>query len=200
MDELRERWAGRLPFVMAAVGSAVGLGNIWRFPKVVYANDGGTFLIPYFIALITAGIPLMIVEYALGQKYQGGAPQALAAATKKFKWVGWFALLVGTIITFYYVVIMAWAFHYAFVSPTVTWAKPFEQVKHEINKEEGTITSTTVSKDQVYIYYLLQEKEQAKLDKEKDRVEKVFKDYEDVHILTSKELDDVKDLYKKENE
>ena len=112
MDELRERWAGRLPFIMAAVGSAVGLGNIWRFPKVVYANEGGTFLIPYFIALITAGIPLMIVEYALGQKYQGGAPQAIAAATKKFKWVGWFALLVGTVITFYYVVIMAWAFHY----------------------------------------------------------------------------------------
>ena len=61
MEHSRDQWAGRLPFIMAAVGSAVGLGNIWRFPMVAYSNGGGSFLIPYFVAMITAGIALMIV-------------------------------------------------------------------------------------------------------------------------------------------
>ena len=88
-----------MPFIMAAIGSAVGLGNVWRFPYIASKNGGGAFLVPYFIALITAGIPLMIVEYTLGQKFQKGAPGALAAVNKKFRWVGWFALLVGSMIS-----------------------------------------------------------------------------------------------------
>lgn len=73
MLEQRERWFSRASFVTAAIGSAVGLGNVWRFPFVVYKNGGGAFLIPYFVALITAGIPLMILEYGLGQMMQCGA-------------------------------------------------------------------------------------------------------------------------------
>ncbi len=84
----RERWSGRPAFIMAAIGSAVGLGNLWRFPAIAFRSGGGAFFIPYFVALITAGIPLMIVEYAIGQKFQGGAPKAMAAITKKFRWVG----------------------------------------------------------------------------------------------------------------
>ncbi|MFO7900373.1 MAG: sodium-dependent transporter, partial [Planctomycetota bacterium] len=99
MAEPRERWGGRLPFIMAAVGSAVGLGNVWRFPAQAYANGGGAFLIPYFVALITAGIPLLIVEYSLGQKFQKGAPGALGSINTNFRWVGWFALLVGSAIS-----------------------------------------------------------------------------------------------------
>ena len=123
-EEQRERWGGRLPFIMAAVGSAVGLGNVWRFPAVAYKNGGGAFLFPYFIALITAGIPLLIVEYALGQKFQKGAPQALAAVSKKFRWVGWMAILTAAVITFYYVAVMAWAFHYSIASFDLDWTKP----------------------------------------------------------------------------
>ncbi len=66
----RDRWASRPAFIMAAIGSAIGLGNLWRFPMVAYENGGGAFLIPYIVALITAGIPLVILAYAVGQYFQ----------------------------------------------------------------------------------------------------------------------------------
>jgi len=139
-EEQRERWAGRLPFIMAAIGSAVGLGNVWRFPAVAYRNGGGAFLLPYFVALITAGIPLLIVEYALGQKFQGGAPKAMAGVNKKFRWVGWFALLVGSMISFYYVVIMAWAWDYSIASWDLKWTKPAPvRVENKLISEDRVV-------------------------------------------------------------
>lgn len=74
MPENREEWKSRIGFIMAAVGSAVGLGNIWRFNYMVYTNGGGAFLIPYFISLFTAGIPLLILEFGLGHRMRGSAP------------------------------------------------------------------------------------------------------------------------------
>jgi len=108
----RERWTSRQAFVLAAVGSAVGLGNVWRFPYVAYANGGGAFFIPYFVALVTAGIPLLILELGLGQMMQSSAPGSLKKANPHGEWVGWFALLVGTVISFYYAVIMAYSWEY----------------------------------------------------------------------------------------
>ena len=70
MADSRENWTSRSGFIIAAVGSAVGLGNIWRFPYVAYENGGGAFLIPYLIALITAGLPLLFLDYAVGHKYR----------------------------------------------------------------------------------------------------------------------------------
>jgi len=116
MAEKRDRWSTRTAFILAAVGSAVGLGNVWRFPYVAYANGGGAFFIPYFVALLTAGIPLMILEFGLGQKTQAGAPQAMRKANKHAEWVGWFALLVGTVISCYYAVIMAYSIEYLIYS------------------------------------------------------------------------------------
>ena len=107
--ETRDRWDSRTAFIMAAVGSAVGLGNVWRFPGKVYEGGGGAFFIPYIIALITAGIPLMILEYGIGQLFQGSAPKALARVNKNYEWVGWFSLCVGGVISFFYAVVMAWA-------------------------------------------------------------------------------------------
>ena len=72
----RETFSKRSVFIMAAIGSAVGLGNIWRFPYVAYQNGGGAFLIPYLCALLTAGIPLLILEYSLGHRYRGSGPLA----------------------------------------------------------------------------------------------------------------------------
>ncbi|MHC4504300.1 MAG: sodium-dependent transporter, partial [Planctomycetota bacterium] len=120
----RERWPGRFSFIMAAIGSAVGLGNVWGFPKVAYANGGGAFFIPYFVALLTAGIPLLILEFSVGQMMQGSAPKALRKLNKNFEWVGWFALLVASVISVYYAVIMAYSWNYLYdsISVAMPWS------------------------------------------------------------------------------
>ena len=84
----RDRWASRTAFIMAAIGSAIGLGNLWRFPMVAYANGGGAFLIPYVVALLTAGVPLMILEYSLGSLFQKSSPGSLKAARPEFEMIG----------------------------------------------------------------------------------------------------------------
>jgi len=115
MAEQRERWNSRTAFIMAAIGSAIGLGNVWRFPGTCFNNGGGAFFVPYFIALLTAGIPLMIVEYGIGSRFQGSAAKAYKGLGKKYEWIGWWAVLVGLGISFYYCVILAWSCDY-FVS------------------------------------------------------------------------------------
>lgn len=120
----RERWSSRGAFIMAAVGSAVGLGNVWRFPFVAYKSGGGAFFIPYLVALLTAGIPVMMLEYILGVRYQAGAPQALGRISKGFKWVGWLAVLVALSITFYYVAIMSYSWRYMVASVDREWEQP----------------------------------------------------------------------------
>jgi NSS family neurotransmitter:Na+ symporter len=117
----RDRWASRQAFIMAAVGSAIGLGNLWRFPMVAYANGGGAFLIPYVVALLTAGVPLMILEYSLGSFFQKSTPGSLRAANPRFEIIGWWALGVGTTISLYYAVIMGWSWDYLACSFGQPW-------------------------------------------------------------------------------
>ena len=82
MDNKRDQWGTKLGFILAAVGSAVGLGNIWRFPYLLYENGGRAFLVPYFFAIFTAGIPLLILEYGMGHKFKGSTPLAMARGNK----------------------------------------------------------------------------------------------------------------------
>ncbi len=121
MAVTRERWTGRAAFLLATIGSAVGLGNIWRFPYVAFKNGGGAFLIPYFLALFTAGIPLLILETGIGQKLQASAPESFKKVHRDMEWLGWFALLVGTIISTYYAVVIAWCWNYVYHSFTLAW-------------------------------------------------------------------------------
>ncbi|MEG9195206.1 MAG: sodium-dependent transporter [Candidatus Methanoglobus sp.] len=118
---MRESWATRVGFVLAAIGSAIGLGNIWRFSYLAHANGGGAFLIPYFIALFVTGISLLMVEFALGHKYRASAPLAMRQIGRKFEWVGWWAVLSAFIITTYYVVVLGWALVYFAKSFTLAW-------------------------------------------------------------------------------
>ncbi|MBA7491526.1 hypothetical protein ES702_02073 [subsurface metagenome] len=122
MAQERERWDNRLKFVMAAVGSAVGLGNVWRFPYICYQNGGGAFLIPYFVALFTAGIPLMILELGLGHKMSLGAPESLRKLNRGSEWLGWSMIIFSFVIILYYAVIMSWVINYIYHSFHLSWA------------------------------------------------------------------------------
>ena len=123
MEENREQWGSKFGFIVAAVGSAVGLGNIWRFPYLVYSNGGGAFLVPYFIAIITAAIPLLILEYGMGHKYRGSTPLAFARANKKWEWLGWWPTVNAFVILCYYSMILSWAIKYLTLSFTKGWGK-----------------------------------------------------------------------------
>jgi NSS family neurotransmitter:Na+ symporter len=112
---------------MAAVGSAVGLGNVWRFPYVAYESGGGAFLIPYFIALFTAGIPMLILEMGLGQRMQRGAPGAFGAIKKQLQWFGWWAAGLSAGIVIYYSTILAWSWIYLWHSLKLSWEGRAEQ-------------------------------------------------------------------------
>ncbi len=117
----REQWGSRLGFILAAVGSAIGLGNIWRFPYMAYENGGGAFLIPYIFALLTAGIPFMILEFGLGQKYRGSAPKVFASLNPKWEWIGWSQVMVAAVISIYYVAVVGWTLNYATFAVDQSW-------------------------------------------------------------------------------
>ena len=105
----RARWSSRTIFLFAAIGSAVGLGNVWRFPYLTYKFGGGAFLIPYLIALFVLGIPLLILEFAIGQKLQKGAIGAFESINKRLRGVGFAAVFSGFVVVVYYAAVMAWA-------------------------------------------------------------------------------------------
>ncbi|WP_026700581.1 sodium-dependent transporter [Salibacterium aidingense] len=123
---MREQWGTRAGFIMAAVGSAVGLGNIWRFPATAFENGGGAFFIPYLFALLTAGIPLLILEFTIGHKYRGSAPLSYARMNKKSEWIGWWMVLVAFVISTYYSVIIGWAISYSIFSFNLHWGEDTE--------------------------------------------------------------------------
>jgi len=123
----RQQWGTRAGFILAAVGSAVGLGNIWRFPYVAYENGGGAFLIPYLFALLTAGIPILIMEFTMGHKYRGSAPLSFfRMGGKKAEWLGWWGVFVAFVISTYYAVIIAWAMRYTIFSFNLAWGDDTE--------------------------------------------------------------------------
>lgn len=118
----RPHWKTHIGFLLAAIGSAIGLGNIWRFPYLCYKNGGGAFLIPYFIALIIVGIPLMILEIALGHKMRGSSPASFTAVSRKWEWLGWWQVIFVMFgIVLYYSVVIAWCLHYFSLSFHLGW-------------------------------------------------------------------------------
>ena len=100
--EERKGFGSNFGFLMAAVGSAVGLGNIWGFPNKMGANGGFTFLVIYLILAACCGIIVMVGELALGRKTGRGAVGAYRALSKKFKWLGWLGILSAFLILFFY--------------------------------------------------------------------------------------------------
>ena len=122
-DEERRRGAfsSRRVFILAAIGSAVGLGNIWRFPYVAYENGGGAFLLPYLVALLTAGIPFLLLDYAIGHRHRGSAPLSFARLRRGSEGLGWWQVGICFCIAVYYAAVLAWALRYTFFSLNEAW-------------------------------------------------------------------------------
>lgn len=117
----RENWSARSGFILAAIGSAVGLGNIWRFPYVAFDNGGGTFFVPYLIALMTAGFPLLFLDYVIGQRYKGAPPTAYRRLIKSAEGIGWWQVAVCLVIGIYYASVLSWAGHYTLFAFNQAW-------------------------------------------------------------------------------
>ncbi len=112
MEQKRSGFSGKLGFVLAAAGSAVGLGNIWRFPYLAAKYGGGIFLLVYIVLAVTFGFTLMVAEIALGRKSQLSAVSAFQKFNKKFSFLGYLASIVPIIILPYYSVIGGWVTKY----------------------------------------------------------------------------------------
>ncbi|HRO60055.1 MAG TPA: sodium-dependent transporter [Burkholderiaceae bacterium] len=122
-DARRGAFSSRLVFIFAAIGSAVGLGNIWRFPYVTYENGGGAFILPYLVALLTAGIPFLYLDYAMGNRYRGSAPLSFARMHRKAEFLGWWQTGICAVIAVYYAAIIGWSLRYMLLSVDKGWGE-----------------------------------------------------------------------------
>ena len=114
---------GRLGFVLAAAGSAIGLGNIWKFPYMTYENQGGSFVLVYLLAVVLVGLPIMIAEIVIGRTTQRSPVSAfLQLNYKEWSVIGWLGILTGFVILSYYSVVAGWTVHYFIKS--ITWSIP----------------------------------------------------------------------------
>ena len=117
----KTQWNSRWAFLLAMIGAAVGLGNIWRFSYVVYSNGGGTFFIPYLIAIAILGIPFLILEYGIGYRSRESLTQIMKKINPKLEYVAWILILFVFIVVIYYMVIVSWDLVYLGSSFTFPW-------------------------------------------------------------------------------
>ena len=111
----RSRWGSSLGFILAASGSAVGVGNLWKFPYIPWENNGGAFVLIYLLCVPLIGLPIMLAEFLLGRNAQTSTVPAMeklgatVAGGRKWKWVGWIGVLASATILSYISVIAGWA-------------------------------------------------------------------------------------------
>ena len=108
-----DTFGGRMGLIFATIGAAIGTGNIWRFPRMVGANGGGSFLVPWLIFLFVWSVPLVIAEFAIGKRARTGTVGAFRIfAGKRFAWMGLWTAWISTAIGFYYAVVTGWCLKY----------------------------------------------------------------------------------------
>ena len=117
----KNEWGSNLSFVLAMVGSAVGLGNIWRYPYVLYSNGGGAFYIPYIVAILLMGVPFLILEYGVGYNFKSSFPKAIRKINSKFEYLGWLLPISVFMIMIYYSCILGWDGIYVILSFFKGW-------------------------------------------------------------------------------
>ena len=115
---LHGQWSSRMTFILAVTGSAIGLGNIWKFPYIAGDNGGGAFVLIYLICIFVIGFPIMVSEIMIGRKGRRNPITSMKIlgleeqGSENWKWVGLIGLMAGFIILSYYSVIAGWTLHY----------------------------------------------------------------------------------------
>ena len=121
MSQPREHWSSNMGFILAATGSAIGLGNLWKFPFITWENGGGAFVLIYLVCILAVGLPIMMAELLIGRKTQKSPVGALREAIGPWGgWIGAWGVMAGFIILSYYSVVAGWSLFY-FVK-TIGWS------------------------------------------------------------------------------
>ncbi|XP_052891974.1 sodium-dependent serotonin transporter [Anopheles moucheti] len=151
-ERRRETWSQKAEFLLAVIGFAVDLGNVWRFPYICYQNGGGAFLIPYCIMLLFGGLPLFYMELALGQFHRCGCLSIWKRICPALKGVGYAICLIDIYMGMYYNTIIGWAVYYLFASfsSELPWTKcgnPWntENCSPVTGRVNATLASTTTA-------------------------------------------------------
>ncbi len=155
MESPRAQWGSRAGFILAAAGSAIGLGNIWKFPYITGENGGGLFVIIYLVCIALVGIPIMMAEIMIGraaQKQPVGAFETLQGKKTGWSMVGWMGVLAGFIILSYYIVVAGWAMDYTLKS-VVNFSNPIhekatvEAMEYRATTDLGTMRTMLSDRD-----------------------------------------------------
>ena len=159
-EQKKSEWNSNLAFLMAMIGSAVGLGNIWRFPNVLYSNGGGSFMIPYIVSLFLLGISFVLVEYSVGFKFKKSIARILYSVNNKLEPVAWFILLVVFLITTYYVCVVGWDLIYIILSFTKAWGSDpnlffANNVLHSTDSISGIFTIVPTVLASVFVIWFI---------------------------------------------
>jgi SNF family Na+-dependent transporter len=151
----RERWSSRTSFIVAAVGASVGFGNIWRFPALVYQYGGGAFFLPYILALVCIGLPMLVQEIAMGQYLQSNDVAVSAYFHKTFKGVGVASILSGLFVSMYYVPLISWCIRAFFES--------FGRMRNDWQEMEGSAANQYFFHDVVGTYTLEEDRKPTRI-------------------------------------
>uniref|UniRef100_A0A0P4W1Q3 Transporter n=1 Tax=Scylla olivacea TaxID=85551 RepID=A0A0P4W1Q3_SCYOL len=160
-EESRQTWENKAQFILACIGNAVGLGNMWRFPYLCYKSGGGAFLLPYFLMLFLCGIPLLLMEVTVGQYTRRGPIAAMGKICPLFKGAGVGTVVISFLLSTYYNVIMAWVIYYLvhsfyselpWTSCNATWAvNCFDDFGPNVTAPAGMKSVTEEFFDQVVL-------------------------------------------------
>jgi len=128
IDESPKRalWSSERAFILSSAAAAIGLGNLWRFPYMAGEQGGAAFILAYGIAILAVGLPIMVLEFALGRQSRGNTVAMFRYLNRRVAWFGWVVVGLTTIIISYYLVITGWTLGYAFDS-LIGSMQPFEQ-------------------------------------------------------------------------
>ena len=139
------QWNSTLTFILAMIGLTIGIGNIWRFSYVLYSNGGGSFFIPYTIAILVMGVPFLILEYGLGFSFKKSFSNLMHHIRPGFEIIAWMLVLLVFIVVIYYMVIIGWDLAYLLNSFTFGWGNdPASFFTSYVGGSSDLSSSTTI--------------------------------------------------------